>query len=85
VAPAAQDPLELGKLRWRCRRGMRELDVVLVRYLERDFAGASSSERDAFRALLDLPDPELFGYLVGRERPQNPDWRDVLARLGAAD
>lgn len=85
MAPAAEDPHELARLRWRCRRGMRELDVLLVRYLERHFASASSGERDAFRALLDLPDPELFGYLVGREQPHHPDWRVVLARLGAAD
>ena len=54
----AIDTVRLSRLRWRCRRGMRELDVLLVRYLDRDFAGASSRERDAFRALLDLPDPE---------------------------
>jgi antitoxin CptB len=85
VAPAVEDPHELARLRWRCRRGMRELDQLLVRYLDRDFAGASSRERAAFRELLDLPDPELFGYLVGREQPSNPQWRDLLARLGAAD
>lgn len=84
MAQAAEDPHELSRLRWRCRRGMRELDVLLLRYLERDFATASSGERAAFRAMLDLPDPELFGYLVGREHPQNPDWRDLLARLRAA-
>jgi antitoxin CptB len=85
VTPAYEDPHEIARLRWRCRRGMRELDELLVRYLDRDFAGASSGERTAFRELLDLPDPELFGYLVGRERPTDPHWRDLLARLGAAD
>jgi antitoxin CptB len=85
VAPADDDPREFARLRWRCRRGMRELDELLVRYLQRDFAGASSGERAAFGELLDLPDPQLFGYLVGREQPPNPHWRDVLARIGAAD
>ena len=45
---------------------MRELDVLLLRYLERRLPHASRGERDAFARLLELPDPELFGYLAGR-------------------
>ncbi len=52
------DP-ELNRLRWRCRRGMRELDVLLERYLDRRWPTAPAGRRAAFRALLELPDPEL--------------------------
>ena len=46
---------------------MRELDVLLLRYLERTATGrVSQAERAAFARLLELPDPDLFGYLVGR-------------------
>ncbi len=60
----------MARLRWRCRRGMRELDVLLTRYLERTLAGTSPAERAAFVQLLELPDPDLFGYLVGRTSPR---------------
>jgi antitoxin CptB len=60
---------ELGKLRWRCRRGMKELDVLLARYVEERFRSASNAEQEAFRRLLELQDPELYGYCLGSEPP----------------
>jgi antitoxin CptB len=52
------DP-ELKRLRWRCRRGMRELDVLLERYLRDRWPTAPAGRRQAFVGLLELPDPEL--------------------------
>jgi antitoxin CptB len=69
---------ELSRLRWRCRRGMRELDVMLTRYLDRAWPGASGAERAAFAQLVELQDPELFGYLVGRTIPAEDDQRAVI-------
>lgn len=69
----------MARLRWRCRRGMRELDVMLTRYLDRAWASASPAERDAFVQLVDLQDPELFGYLVGRTTPPEEDQRALIA------
>jgi len=57
---------ELSRLRWLCRRGMKELDVVMSRYLEQHYASASSTEQDHFRALLEMPDPDLYDLLLGR-------------------
>jgi antitoxin CptB len=71
----------MARLRWRCRRGMRELDVMLTRYLDRVWATASPAERDAFVQLVDLQDPELFGYLVGRTTPDEGSQRAVIARI----
>ena len=61
--------VDTARLRWRCRRGMRELDVMLTRYLDRAWDKASPAERAAFAQLLEMQDPELFGYLVGRTTP----------------
>ena len=71
----------VARLRWRCRRGMRELDVLLERYLQERYPSAPTPEQQAFEALLDLPDPQLFAYLMGREVPTDPDWVHVIARL----
>lgn len=73
--------VQLAKLRWRCRRGMRELDVVLERYLQHHYEQAPLAERAAFERLLELQDPELFGFLLRRERPQDPELAHVLDRL----
>jgi antitoxin CptB len=71
------------QLRWQCRRGMRELDVVLERYLQQRYASAPLAEQQAFESLLDLPDPQLFAYLMRRETPAAPEWVDVLSKLAA--
>jgi antitoxin CptB len=71
----------VSRLRWRCRRGMKELDLLLVRYLEQEYPEASRADREAFARILDLQDPELFGYLVGRDSPTDAGLRHVLARI----
>jgi len=69
---AAVDALELGKLRWRCRRGMKELDILLSRYVEEQFCAASSADQEAFRQLLEAQDTVIYAYCLGRERPPAP-------------
>ncbi|MBL8260277.1 MAG: succinate dehydrogenase assembly factor 2 [Candidatus Competibacteraceae bacterium] len=59
----------MGKLRWRCRRGMKELDLLTLGYLERHYPAATPDEQRAFADLLELQDPVLMGYMVGRETP----------------
>ena len=68
-------------LRWRCRRGMKELDVLLTRYLDRDYDNAPLPQREAFETLLDLPDPEILDFILGRRSPENTELGLVIARL----
>jgi antitoxin CptB len=65
----ANGPEELGKLRWRCRRGMQELDVLLARYVDEQFRSASKAEQDAFRRLLETQDTDLYAYCLGSTPP----------------
>ncbi|HAS85460.1 MAG TPA: succinate dehydrogenase assembly factor 2 [Candidatus Competibacteraceae bacterium] len=67
----------MGKLRWRCRRGMKELDLLTLGYLERYYPDASVEEQRAFAEILELQDPLLMSYMVGRATP--PD--AVMARV----
>ena len=60
---------------------MRELDVLLTRYLERTYLDTSPGERAVFVQLLELPDPELFGYLVGRTLPGEATQSEIVARI----
>jgi len=58
-----------GRLRWRCRRGMKELDVLLSRWLEQRWTAADASRRRDFEWLLEQPDPDLVDWLIGGARP----------------
>jgi antitoxin CptB len=62
---------ERGRLTWRCRRGMKELDLLLREYLDQHWPAAASGDRDAFARLLELPDPELASYLLGHAVADN--------------
>ncbi len=59
------------RLRWHCRRGMKELDVLLGRWLERSWPKAGDDERRSFEWLLEQPDPDLAGWLIGGDRPSD--------------
>ncbi len=68
--PAADDEL-LRRLRWRCRRGMRELDQLMLRYLDAAWPVASEGDRAVFLRLLDSEDDKLWRWFMGRERPED--------------
>ena len=72
---------ENSRLRWQCRRGMRELDELLLRYLDNHYPDADSQEKAAFRAVLDLADPELNGYLLQRQTPASEGIARVVKRI----
>jgi antitoxin CptB len=58
---------ELERIRWRCRRGMLELDIVLGRFTEGHYASLDEAQRAAFNTLLDMPDAVLWDMIAGRE------------------
>jgi len=64
---------------------MRELDVLLTRYLEEHYRQAAPCDRAAFGRILDLQDPEIFGYLLGGAVPEDPSLRHVVARIRSVE
>lgn len=58
---------------------MRELDVLLTTYLEQHYAASGEVDKQAFRELLALPDPDLNAYLLGATTPGNPEIAHAVA------
>jgi antitoxin CptB len=77
---AAATP-EPGRILWRCRRGMKELDLLLERYARSGWSAAAAADRLAFEALLELPDPLLAGYLLAGDTPADPQQALLVARI----
>lgn len=65
------------RLRWACRRGMLELDVLLGNFLEERYDSLSLEEKKDFIALLNEPDPELFAWIMGHEEPKNLKYKHI--------
>ena len=74
------DP-EARALRWRCRRGMKELDILLERYATAALPQADAAERRLVARLLDCPDPELAGYFLAGVVPEEPDLAALVTRI----
>jgi len=74
-------PMNEKRLRWQCRRGMRELDELLLRYLTERYPLADEQEKAAFETVLQLADPELNGYLLQRQTPASEPVARVIERI----
>ncbi len=69
------------RVRWRSRRGMRELDVLLNRFIESRYVELDADGRELFDTLLDAPDTELYDWLIGRATPQNTDLAELVLQI----
>lgn len=57
------------RILWRCRRGIREMDILLQGYLETHYDGASESEQNSFEALLDEADLDILSWIMQKTEP----------------
>ena len=75
---------DMDRLRWQCRRGLLELDLILQSFLERGFESLSSEERGLFGELLGAPDNDLLDWAMGRSEPRDARFAGVVRLLRAA-
>ena len=79
------DQHALGKLKWRCRRGMLENDLLIERFFQRHEATLTTRQADALTRLMDLSDNDLLDLLLRRKEPgddlNSPDVHEVLELL----
>ena len=68
-------------IRWRCRRGMRELDQLLTRWLDREWTAASDSQREVFLRLLDSEDDRLWRWFLGHETAPDAALDSLVQRI----
>ena len=69
------------RLRWQCRRGMLELDLLLEAFLDRIYPTLSDQEKHTFIRLLDTPDPDLNAWILGDNEPEDQELLDMLGKL----
>ena len=83
VGGTAGADADLRRALWRCRRGMKELDVLLERFARGALPSSSPSERARFEELLSLPDPLLADYLLGGITPAGAAMAHLVTRIRA--
>lgn len=73
--------IELSQLRWHCRRGVKELDVVLTRYLENHYLDSTEELQQAFKLLLKLEDPILMALVMDHHHIEDAAQNIVLDKM----
>jgi len=73
----------VSRLHWRCRRGTKELDLLLQGFLDSQYALLDPVEKDSFETLLELQDPELIDWLWGQAEPPR-ELASIVARIRAS-
>ena len=72
---------QTSRLRWLCRRGMKELDLLLINYLDNIYPSASSADQQAFESLLDMADPDLYTLVTGKTQSDDVQVMRVIEVL----
>jgi antitoxin CptB len=75
------DERSWARLRWRCRRGMLENDIVLTRYLDAAAGEIGDQDLIALDRLLDMNDNELWELLIGRKVPDDEKLQSMVRQL----
>lgn len=75
---AEQLATEKKRLWWHSRRGMLELDVLLLPFLEEAYSDLSENDQAKYRKLLDCEDPDLFKWFMQNGRPEDQDLADIV-------
>lgn len=72
---------ERARVRWRCRRGMLEMDVLILPFFDTYYDGLSDQEKLDFDKLLDCNDPQLFAWVMEQEVCDNPEYAHIVDKL----
>lgn len=86
IKPVAQPETSMpaqvdSALRWRCRRGMLELDILFNQFLDSQYVSISNTEKNTFDQMLDYPDQLLFDLLLGHQISSDPYVSHLIKRI----
>ncbi|MDX1519857.1 MAG: succinate dehydrogenase assembly factor 2 [Gammaproteobacteria bacterium] len=72
---------ERSKILWRCRRGIREMDLLFSEYVSEHLESLDDAEFRTLEKLLDEADLDIMNWIMGRSEPASPDYRPIIERM----
>ncbi|WP_447592507.1 FAD assembly factor SdhE [Aquipseudomonas campi] len=75
------DDIELNRLYWHSRRGMLELDVLLVPFVREVYATLDAEDQARYRKLLECEDQDMFGWFMQRDESDDPDLQRMVRMI----
>lgn len=75
------DPMNISRVKWACRRGMLELDILLAPFVDNSYQSLSEEDKQTFIQLLACEDPELFAWFMGHETCDDPQLAQMVIKV----
>tara|TARA_R110000782_G_scaffold186176_9_gene276416 strand:- start:3817 stop:4065 length:249 start_codon:yes stop_codon:yes gene_type:complete len=72
---------EHSRLLWRCRRGIREMDIVLQDFLNQSYNTLSDTDKNSFSQLLDEADLDILNWIMGKDIPENDGIKNIITLI----
>jgi len=72
---------ELARIKWTCRRGMKELDIMIMPFFEHVFPTLSEEEQQDFVNLLKVDDPDLFRFCMRQKIPEDVKLAQIVKKI----
>ncbi len=73
--------MNIARVRWACRRGMLELDVIFRPFAEKHYENLSDEDKAIFTRLLECEDPELFAWFMGHEVSPDRELAEMVIKV----
>lgn len=77
----SENELELKKLYWQCRRGMLELDVLLMPFVQEVYPSLDAQNQARFKKLVTCEDQDLFDWFMQRCEPEDEDLKEIVRMM----
>ncbi|GAC15119.1 FAD assembly factor SdhE [Aliiglaciecola lipolytica] len=75
------DKKRVSRLKWACRRGMLELDVLFMPFVDEAFDDLDESQQLIFERLLTCDDPDLFAWFMGHQKCDDPELAQMVEHI----
>ncbi|MEH6565189.1 MAG: succinate dehydrogenase assembly factor 2 [Halopseudomonas sp.] len=73
--------IEVKRLYWHSRRGMLELDLLLIPFLQEVYPTLDEADKERYRVLLECEDQDMFGWFMQRGEPDDPDLKRIVRMI----
>ncbi|MFK7733439.1 MAG: succinate dehydrogenase assembly factor 2 [Pseudomonadales bacterium] len=73
--------VEARRVYWHSRRGMLELDLILVPFVEQQYSSLDEADQQAYRALLECEDTDIYAWMMQRSEPDEESLRPIVQRI----
>jgi antitoxin CptB len=69
------------RLQWHCRRGLKELDVILGPFMDEHYRALSPADKALFARLVECEDMDLFNWFMQQDKPADPGLEHIIGLI----